>query len=69
MKVPEKVVGFLPVLPYPVTEYATVYTALKNFQSILSQLDQTHLPVTCDEGVYHIEQKNYNYFDQKSLRI
>lgn len=52
--VPQKIIGFLPVLPYPVTEYATVYTALKNFQDILSQLDQSHLPITCDEGVYHI---------------
>ena len=31
-----------------------MYTALKNFQDILSQLDQSHLPITCDEGVYHI---------------
>ena len=36
------------------TEYTVVYTALKNFQNILSQLDQSHLPITCDEGVYHI---------------
>ena len=50
----QKMIGFLPVLPYPVTEYAVVYTALKNFQDILSQLDQSHLPITCDEGVYHI---------------
>ena len=50
----QKIIGFLPVLPYPVTEYTVVYTALKNFQDILSQLDQSHLPITCDEGVYHI---------------
>ena len=52
--VAQKIIGFLPVLPYPVTEYATVYTSLKNFQDILSQLQQSHLPVACDEGVYHI---------------
>ena len=52
--VPEMIVGFIPVIPFPVTEYQTVYTALKNFQDILKQLDQTHLPVACDEGVYHI---------------
>ena len=52
---PVKIVGFLPVLPYPVTEHATVYTALKNFQEILGKLSkQTHLPVACDEGVYQI---------------
>ena len=50
----QKIIGFLPVLPYPVTEYTVVYTALKNFQDILSQLDQSQLPITCDEGVYHI---------------
>ena len=52
--VAQKIVGYLPILPYPVTEYSTVYTALKNFQDIGRQLEQTHLPVTCDEGVYHI---------------
>ena len=45
---------FLPVIPSPVTDHQTVYTALKNFQDILNQLSQTHLAVTCDEGVYHI---------------
>ena len=49
---PVKIVGFSPVLPYPVTEHATVYTALKNFQEILGKLEQTHLPVACDDGVY-----------------
>ena len=33
-------IGFLPVLPYPVTEYDTVYTSLQNFKNILSQLSQ-----------------------------
>lgn len=50
----EKVVGFIPLIPNPVTEYATVYTALKNFQNILEQLRQSHIAITCDEGVYHI---------------
>lgn len=50
----KKRVGFLPVLPYPVTQYDTVFTALKNFNGILRYLDQPKLPVTCDEGVYHI---------------
>ena len=47
-------VGFLPYLPHPVTEYDTVYTALKNFLKVLEQLDQKSLPVMCDEGVYSI---------------
>ena len=50
----KKKVGFLPVLPYPVTQYDTVYTALNNFKGILQHLDQPKLPVTCDEGVCHI---------------
>lgn len=47
-------VGFLPILPYPVTDFATVYTALCNFKDILFQLNQQNLPVFCDEGVYRI---------------
>ncbi len=53
-KLLRKSLFFLPVLPYPVTKYGTVFTALKNFQDIVSRLEQSHLPVTCDEGVYHI---------------
>lgn len=52
--VPIKRVGFLPVLPNPVAEYDSVYTAMKNFQGVLEFLDQSKLPVTCDEGVYRI---------------
>lgn len=49
-----KRVAFLPVLPYPVTQYDTVYSAMKNLQDILQYLDQSVLPVTCDEGVFCI---------------
>ena len=52
--IPQKVVAFLPVIPQPVTQYNTVYTALRNFQGIRRQLLQTALAVACDEGVYHI---------------
>ena len=47
-------VGFLPYLPYPVTDHSTVYTAMNNFLSVLSQLNQNSLPVVCDEGVFRI---------------
>ena len=50
----QKVIGFLPVIPHPVTDYSTVYTEMKNFQNILSQLQQSHLAITADEGVDHI---------------
>ena len=47
-------VGFLPFIPKPVTEHATVYTAMINFVKILKQLDQKSVPKFCDAGVYRI---------------
>ena len=47
-------VGFMPVIPHPVTEYATVRKSMTNFQSIRAQLKQPIMPVFCDEGVYHL---------------
>ena len=38
--IPKLQVGFLPFIPKPVTEHATVYTAMINFVKILKQLDQ-----------------------------
>lgn len=51
--VPKKKVGFLPIIPYPATNEAAVYTAMKNFQDIRKQLRQEALPIVCDEGIYH----------------
>lgn len=45
---------FAPLLPFPVTEYSTVYTEMKNLQEVLQVLDQQKTAVTCDEGVYQI---------------
>ena len=53
-KVPVKKIAFLPVLPYPCTEYSTVYTAMKNFVSLCNQLEQDKIPMYCDEKVYCI---------------
>ena len=50
----QKIVGFLPVIPSPVTDHQTLFTTLKNFQDKLNQLSQTHIAVSCDESVYHI---------------
>ena len=36
-------IGFLPILPYPVTDYSTVYTAMCNFKDILSQIKKIYL--------------------------
>lgn len=51
---PAQIVGFLPILPFPVTQYSTVYTSMCNFKSINQQLKQNNFPIFCDEGVYHI---------------
>lgn len=47
-------VAFLPILPHPVTEFSTVYTAMCNFKDILNKLDQKYMALFCDKGVYHI---------------
>lgn len=50
--VPLMRVGFLPVIPRPITERATVRQCLANFQSVRRQLGQTSMAVWCDEGVF-----------------
>ena len=57
--IPIMKVGFLPIIPHPITDIQTVYTCLKNCDSIASQLQQKTLPVVCDEGVYHLVTKIY----------
>ena len=47
-------VGYPPVIPYPITDYSTVYTALCYFVDLLKQLKQDHLIITCDYEVYNI---------------
>ena len=47
-------VGFLPFIPNPVTEHATVYTAKLNFLKVAKQLNQEALPFFGDEGVFII---------------
>ncbi len=52
--VPLMRVGFLPVIPSPVTECATVRKALTNFQATRQQVNQDTMAIVSDEGVYHI---------------
>ena len=47
-------VGFLPFIPSPVTDYAMVYTAMKNLMNVSIQLRQQILPLFCDEGVFRV---------------
>ena len=49
--IPIMQVGFLPFISKPVTEHATVYTAIINFVKVL---DQKSMPSLCDECVYRI---------------
>ena len=46
--------AFTPILPYPVTQYDTIYTGMKNFQDILKQPELPYGPLWCDQGVYRI---------------
>ena len=45
-------VGFLSVIPKPITERATVRHCLTNFQSVRRQLKQEYMAIWCDEGVF-----------------
>ena len=54
VNVPLMRVGFLPMIPKPVTEYTTVHKALTNYQSVRRQLNQPILPIFSDEGVFRI---------------
>ena len=45
-------VGFLPVIPKPITERATVRHCLTNFQSVRRQLNQESMAIWCDKGVF-----------------
>ena len=47
-------VGFTPLLPYPATEYDTIYTCMKNFQDVLHQTFNQCGALWCDEGVYRL---------------
>lgn len=49
-----KQVGFLPIIPNPITRHDTVYACLRNFNSIAASVKQDVLPIVCDEGVYHL---------------
>ena len=46
--------GLLSFIANPVVDPSTVYTVMKNFLIVVNQLEQEHLPVFCEEGVYRI---------------
>lgn len=49
---PLKNLAFLPVLPHAVTEWKTVYSSMCNYEEIVTQLAQNHIPIFGDEKVY-----------------
>ena len=48
-----KKVGFLPLIPHPITKIETVFTCLRSLKSIAERLSQPVLPIACD-GVYSL---------------
>ena len=63
--VPIMQIGFLPMIPHPVTEHSTVYTAMNKFLKVFPQLDQRSMPVFCDEGVYRLAVEIYLKYLEK----
>ena len=53
-EVPLARVGFLPVIPKPITDASTVRQLLVNFENVRKQLGQPTLPIWQDEGVFDI---------------
>ena len=53
-----KKVVFLPVIPHSVTNYSTVYSALRNFEDMRKQLGQQSFPIISDKGVYQVIMDN-----------
>ena len=49
-----KKVGFLPVIPRSVTNYSTVYSAVRNLEDMIKQLRQQSFPVISGEGIYQV---------------
>ena len=47
-------VAFTPTIPYPATDFDTIYTCMINFQDVLLQKGLDSGPLWCDEGIYHI---------------
>ena len=47
-------VGFIPCLPYLVTQYRTAYTTLCSFLKIQTHLNESSVKLICDEGVFCI---------------
>ena len=49
--VPLSRVGFLPVIPKPITQDASCHQLCLNFENVRQQVNQPTLPIWCDEQV------------------
>ena len=57
--------AFSPILPYPVTEYDAIFTAMINFQDMLKQKERENSPLWSDEGVHHAAKEILLLYPQK----
>lgn len=51
---PKAISASVPILPYPATSQAAIYTTMVNFQDAMIQVKQECGALWSDEGVYHI---------------
>ena len=57
--------AFTPILPYPVTDYDAIFTAMINFQDMLKQKERENGPPWSDEGVHHAAKEILLLYPQK----
>ena len=61
--------AFTPILPYPATEFDTIFTTMINFQDVLRQRGHENGPLWSDEGVYHIAKEIQLLYPEKFSNI
>jgi hypothetical protein len=61
--------AFTPILPYPATQYDTIFTTMINFQDVLLQRGHENGPLWSDEGVYHMAKEIQLLYPEKFSNI
>lgn len=62
VKLPKTIYGCAPILPYPATNSASIYTTMVNFQDAMVQVQQDCGSLWSDEGVYRIAKEIQLWF-------
>ena len=62
-------IAFTPIIPNPATEYDTIYTAMVNFQDVLTLKKIPYAPLWSDEGVYRIAKELQLFKPEKFQNI